>query len=169
MSLSTRTRSGAVVLAVLASGACAPNHGEEGSPMAADTARGIVEIVGAEPITSVRIATADGRLTLTGPDADGLRLAAGTEVWVAGTREAGDGFRIEAFAVRAIDGMAAVDGILELDGDAAVLVTRTGDRVRFAPAPAGLRPLEGRRVWIAGPAGGEPQAWGSLDRTHNHE
>jgi hypothetical protein len=137
--------------------------------MAADTARGVVEIVGAEPITQVRIATPDGRLTLTGPGADELRLAAGTEIWVAGTREEGDGFRIEAFAIRAVDGMAAVDGFLELDGDDAVLLTRTGDRVRFTPAPAGVRQLEGRRIWIAGPAGGEPQAWGPLERTSDTE
>ncbi len=152
------------VTMMVAGSACAPNQTTEDGPVAADTARGIVEIAGAEPITHVRLRTPDRLVTITGPDADQLRLAQGVEVWVSGVREEAGQLRLEVYEVRAVDGMTATDGVLELDGDAAVLVTRTGERVRFSPAPPGLRQLEGRRVWVAAPPGAEPRSWGPLER-----
>lgn len=149
-------------LAVFA-GACAPNHAEESGPVAADTARGVIAVVGAEPLSRVALSTADGQLQLRGPVADTLRMASGIDVWVSGARDEDGTLRVEHYRVRSVDGVPATDGVLELDGDAAVLVTTTGERVRFSPAPAGLRHLEGRRVWIAAPPGSEPQAWGVLD------
>lgn len=149
---------------LLAMGACTPNQVEEGGPMAADTARGVVEVAGAEPITHVRLRTPDSLVPLAGDGADHLRRAAGLEVWVAGSRDEGGRLRVETFAVRALDGAEAVDGTLELDGEAAIIVTRAGERVRFTPAPPGLRALEGRHVWVAAPPGSEPRAWGLLER-----
>lgn len=132
--------------------------------MAADTARGTVEIVGAEPMSWVSLRTEDGPVHLDGPAAESLRRASGAEVWVSGSRGEDGRLQIEAFRVRSVDGVEATDGILEVDGDAVVLVTADGDRVRYAPAAAGLRALEGHRVWIAGQPGGEPRSWGLLDR-----
>lgn len=150
-------------LAALGATACGPNQHAEAGPMAADTARGLVAVVGADPATRVVMRTPDGDLPLTGEHAAALRRAAGIEVWAAGRRAADGALEVEAYRVRSADGLEAVDGVLEMDGDAAVLVTPAGDRIRYTPVPPGLRPLEGRRVWIAGPPGGEPQAWGSLD------
>lgn len=149
---------------IVAAGACAPNdHDGEAGPMAADTARGVIAITGAEPITGVSLRTPDGVVSLTGPAAETLRQASGVEVQVAGALEADGALRVESYRVRSVDGVAAADGILELDRDAAVLVTPDGGRIRFAPAPERLRALEGRRVWIAGPPDGEPRSWGLLE------
>lgn len=149
--------------AALGASACGTNqqHGE--GPMAADTARGIVEVAGAEPVTSVVLRTPRGDLRLVGPRAESLRRASGAEVWVSGTRGDDGSLTIDAYRVRSVDGVEAADGVLELDGDAAVLVTPTGERVRYATAPAGLRSLIGQRVWITGRAGGEPRSWGALE------
>jgi hypothetical protein len=149
--------------AVVTVSACGPNHQTGDGPMAADTVRGIVEVAGAEPLTRVVLRTPDGDLPLTGEPSDALRRASGVEVWVAGRRAEDGSLAVEAYRIRAVDGVAATDGVLELDGDAAVLVTHDGERVRYAPAPPALRALVGQRVWIAGRAGGEPQAWGTLD------
>jgi hypothetical protein len=132
--------------------------------MAADTARGIVEVVGAEPMSWVSLRTDAGPVQIEGAAAESLRWASGAEVWVSGSRGEDGRFLVEAFRVRSVDGVEATDGVLEVDGDAAVLVTADGDRVRYAPAAAGLRALEGHHVWIAGRPGGEPRSWGLLDR-----
>jgi hypothetical protein len=149
---------------VVTAGACgANNHHEEAGPMAADTARGIVEVVGADPMSWVSLRTGDGPIQVDGAAAESLRRASGAEVWVSGSRGEDGRLRVESFRVRSVDGVAATDGILEVDGDAVVLVTSDGERVRYAPASAGLRALEGRRVWIAGEPGGEPRSWGALE------
>lgn len=148
---------------VMLAGACGTNHNEEAAPMAADTARGIVLVVGAEPLSWVALQTPEGQLSLSGELAESLRHAAGVEVWISGARADDGVVRVDAYRIRAVDGVTAVDGVLEVDGDDAVLLTASGERVRYAPAPAGLRALEGRRVWISGPAGGEPVSWGALD------
>jgi hypothetical protein len=132
--------------------------------MAADTARGIVEVVGAEPMSWVSLRTDDGPVQLDGDATASLRRASGAEVWVSGSLGEDGRLRVESFRVRSVDGVAAIDGILEVDGDAVVLVTADGERVRYAPTAAGLRALEGRRVWIAGEPGGEPRSWGALER-----
>jgi hypothetical protein len=150
---------------VLLAAACGTNnHHPEAGPMAADTARGTVGIVGAEPMSWVSLRTEDGPVHLHGAAAESLRRASGAEVWVSGSRGEDGRLQIEAFRVRSVDGVEATGGILEVDGDAVVLVTADGDRVRYAPAAAGLRTLEGHGVWIAGRPGGEPRSWGLLDR-----
>jgi hypothetical protein len=142
---------------------CAAGHNDEAGPMATDTARGIVAVVGAEPITHVVLRVPEGDLRLTGEAEAALRRAAGAEVWVAGRTTEDGGLVVDAFRVRASGGVEAADGVLELDGGTAVLVTSAGERLRYGPAPAGLRRLEGRHVWIAGTPGAEPQSWGVLE------
>lgn len=155
--------------------ACAANHADQGdhaagatsdgaTALATDTARGIVAIAGADPLTRVVVRGADGRDTeVRGPLADTLRQAIGLDVLVAG-RAAGDGIEAAGFRVRGLDGLTAADGRLELDGDGVVLVTVDGSRLRYPAAPEALRQLAGRRVWIAGAPGSEPQHWGALER-----
>jgi hypothetical protein len=156
----------AILLAVAAAGpapACGPNHPPGGGPLAGDTARGVVEVVGAEPLTRVVLRSRAGDLPLTGAPAGTLRRASGVDVWVAGTRTADGSLDVHRFRVRSVDGQEAADGVLELEGGMAVLVTATGDRTRYSSVPAGLRPMEGQRVWIVGSPGGHPMAWGLLD------
>jgi hypothetical protein len=142
--------------------ACGANQQQGHAPLPTDTLRGMVEVAGADPFRMVVLRTAAGDLRLTGPAAEGLARASGAEVWVAGTRTDDGALAVEAYRVRAVGGMEAADGVLELDGEAAVLVTPAG-RLRYGPAPAGLRALVGHRVWIAGPTGEEPRSWGVLE------
>jgi hypothetical protein len=145
-------------------GACGTNnHHEEAGPMAADTARGIVEVVGAEPMSWVSLRTDTGPVQVEGAAAESLRRASGVEVWVSGSRGEDGRFLVEAFRVRSVDGVEATDGVLQVDGDGIVLVTTEGERLPFTPVPTGLRALEGRRVWVAGRPGAEPRSWGALE------
>ena len=140
-----------------------------GLDLPADTASGVVAILGADPATMVAIQTldADGRVIASrgvdGAVVDTLRALEGVRVWVAGTRR-GERLDVVAFRVRGLGDLPAADGVLERDGDVAVLRTPDGDRIRYTPAPPSLLALVGRRVWIAGPAGGEPSQWGLLER-----
>ncbi|MBI4540113.1 MAG: hypothetical protein HY704_11465 [Gemmatimonadetes bacterium] len=134
----------------------------------ADTARGTIAVVGAIPYPSVVLEPSAGRfpLTLTGEHVASLEQLSGLEVWVAGTldpdrRE----LRATAFAVRAANGVPAVDGRLALAGDSLVLVTTDGARRRIRHPPAALRELVGAHVWIAGQPDAEPLAFGLIRRS----
>lgn len=148
------------------SGAGAPGAGAA-DDASLETATGVVAIVGSDPATTVTVQAREpgGRVTrstdLTGPVADTLRSMEGLEVEVRGARH-GRGLDVRSFRVRALGGLPAADGVLERDGDTAVLRTVDGERVRYAAAPPSLLALEGRRVWIAGKPGGPPQQWGLI-------
>lgn len=144
--------------------ACGGATGEADGPgagTAPDTVRGTVAVVGADPATHVVVETDGGRLRVRGPAADGLRRVAGLDVRVDGRLD-GATLTATGFRVRELDSLPAADGVLEIDGDAAVLVTPSGERVRYSPVPAALRARAGARVWIAGRPGQEPQAWGLI-------
>lgn len=159
--------------AVLVALACGANHSAErdaagadrpgADRLAADTLTGVVAVTGADPLTRVvlRPTRSGAEVVLTGPVADTLRAAAGLELWVAGSR-AEDGLAVSDFRVRSVDGVPAADGRLELDGGAVVLVTRSGERLRYPSASPALRDLAGSHVWIAGAPGRAPQQWGVL-------
>jgi hypothetical protein len=149
-------------LAVLAglSGCGAPEAGHDG-PVAADTVRGTVRVVGADPATRVVVRTDGATVAVAGAAADALRRVNGLVVMVRG-RLADGRMDASAFRVREADGVPAADGVLEIDGRDAVLVTADGERLRFSPVPTALRARAGARVWIAGEVGAEPQAWGVI-------
>ena len=126
-----------------------------------DTVRGVVAVVGADPLTRVMIEADGRRLTVAGPAEDGLRRVHGLEVRVDGRIE-GSTLTAARFRVRALGELPAADGTLEVDGDTAVLVTPDGDRLSFGSAPPALRARAGARVWIAGHEGDAPQAWGVI-------
>lgn len=161
-----RTRTAAALLAAATlTLACGRNGGtrngktDSPAPATPDTLTGVVLVTGADPLTRVEIRTATGRVRLLGPVADSLRSVSRAEVAVVGRREAG-GFRVRMFRVLRVGDIPVTDGLLRLDGDAAVLVTPGGERVRFGTAPPALRSLAGRRVWIASPPGSAPSSWG---------
>lgn len=164
-------RGAAAALVAVAAAACGGNHAPRGdAPLpaagsgagaATDSVRGVVRVTGADPLTRVELRTAAGEgMTVRGAEA--LRGAAGLEVVIHGARTAA-AIEATSFRVVALDGTPAADGRLVLEGDAAVLVTAAGERLRYPAAPAALRALAGRHVWVAGEPGREPRQWGTLD------
>lgn len=136
----------------------------------ADTVRGLVTIVGSEPLTTVQLTTTDGRgWQLVGDSLAVLRAAAGLEVMVRGTVLAPDRdshpratLQVTRFLVRGADGVAAVDGTLERDNTGFALRLADGRRAALAAVPTTLREQIGARIWWAGPLDGAPNAYGVL-------
>jgi hypothetical protein len=130
---------------------------------ASDTARGIVAVVGAVPITQVVLRPSFGRpITLTGALAREIGVASGADVWVRGQRVDARTIEVESYAVRSVDGVTAITGTLAADGDRLVLVTDDGRRHPIARPPAPLREHVGARVWISGDLGSTINAYGVL-------
>lgn len=129
--------------------------------VAPDTVRGVVSEVGSQPMTSVVVQpAAGGAVTIRGSLAREIARAAGAEVWVAGTRDARV-LEAAAYAVRRVDGEAAVDGVLARDGDRLVLVTPAGRHPIARPLQA-FRGMIGARVWLVGPLDGTITSYGVL-------
>ncbi|HSH46661.1 MAG TPA: hypothetical protein VK966_12525, partial [Longimicrobiales bacterium] len=111
-----------------------------GEAAAADTLRGEVAVVGADPLPRVVLRPASGdpaaEVWLTGPVADTLRSLTGVEVMVRlprpvpATTGVAEALQPTAFRVRALEDAPAVDGVLEVDGDIAILATASGERLR---------------------------------------
>jgi hypothetical protein len=133
---------------------------------AADTVRGRVAVVGASPLTQVVVTTSGGQTPLSGPLAAEIGQAAGADVWVQGRRD-GSSIVAARYAVRSVDGVPAVDGVLSLEGDLLVLTTAGGRRVELREAPAALRAHSGGRVWISGPPPSRIVAFGVLSHHHH--
>jgi hypothetical protein len=148
----------------LAASGCArngPGTSTAGS-QAADTLRGIVRIVGAEPATSITIdAGAGGTVVVTG-ERSVLEQLSGIEVTVWGERQSQDRFSAARVAVRAVAGVTAVEGVLQRDGDRYVLVTADGLRLPVPHLPEELRSRVGVRMWVAGPLDRPPDAYGVI-------
>lgn len=140
----------------------------------ADSLRGIVQLVGTEPgvVTLVRVGAGGTPLAvLDGGDA-ALRAAAGLEVVVYGARGGTSdalpvktpAFGVRRFAVRAVDGAAAVDGVLVRDGATLMLQFADGTRAPLVAPPLAFRELVGARVYWVGPLDVAPRAYGILAR-----
>lgn len=165
-----------MVVALLLAGCAvftgAPRHPAAGSSAlvgnldrggAIDSLRGTVAVVGAEPLTRVVLQSVAGeQLQIEGRAATLLRRLDGIDVLVGG-RFARGRLQVGSFRVVGANGRPAADGVLALEGTAAVLVGANGVRLHFTPAPLTLRDHVGSRVWIAGVPGGEPEAWGVID------
>jgi hypothetical protein len=150
--------------------ACAPAAPEgQGSapagaaPVAEDTLRGIVQVVGSEPATTVELEPAGGGtpVVLEG-DRRVLDRLAGLEVAVRGERVAGGRLRVTRTEVRAANGIPAVDGVLARDAGRDVLLLRDGSRRAIARLPEALRGRTGARVWLAGPLDGDIDSFGII-------
>lgn len=124
-----------------------PNPGAATS----DTLRGAVLEVGAAPATQIAIRPAGGgQIFVTGSQADALRRVTGAEVWASGTR-AGSRMEVTRFVVRAVDGVAAIDGRLVADAAGGIaIVDGNGKRHALTNPPEALRAQVGARVWISG-------------------
>ncbi len=128
----------------------------------ADSLRGIVDLVGSDPgMTLVLRMDGDTRaVTLTG-DARVPRSLTGLEVAVWGAPERPGVFRVDRVAVRAADGIPAVDGVLARRGAGWVLETADGRRLPVPRLPEALAGQAGARVWFAGPLE-RPESFGVI-------
>ena len=144
-------------------------------PPVRDTLRGIVAITGSEPLTMVQLTTADGSgWQLVGESLPVLRAAAGLEVMVRGVVLAPDGgarpvarfsaneFAVREFVVRRVNGVVAVDGVLERAGAGFALRLADGRLLTLTDLPVTLRDRIGGRIWWAGPLDRAPNAYGIL-------
>ena len=124
--------------------------------------RGTVTVVGNAPVTQVKLRTVNGGdRTLTGPESGSLRRVAGLEVKLSGTTAAGGELSVRDFTVLSADGQAALDGMLEREGNAVYLRTAAG-RVRLGNPPAALVTLAGARVWLTGSPERGPNTFGII-------
>lgn len=128
----------------------------------ADSLRGTIEVVGSEPATSIALLMDGGRraVTLLGERPLLDRLSA-LEVTVWGDPVRPGVFRVDRFAVRAADGIAAVDGVLAQERGGWALVTADGRHHPISRLPEALAGMEGARVWIAGSIG-RPDTFGII-------
>lgn len=139
------------------------------APVREDSVRGVVHVVGAEPgYLSLRPGSG-GAMDLMGEDLAALRSADGLEVALfgqfgppSGVTMSTAGFVITRFAVRAADGDAAIDGVLERSGEGFVLRLADGARLPLASVPEPLRTATGMRIFWVGPLDSAPRAYGVL-------
>jgi hypothetical protein len=136
------------------------------SASTSDTIRGRAAVVGAAPLTQVVVTTSGGQTPVTGPLAAEIGQASGAEVWVQGRRD-GSSIVASRYAVRAVDGIPAVDGVLSQEGDLLLLTTADGRRIELRDAPAALRAHSGGRVWVSGPPPSRIVAFGVLSHHHH--
>lgn len=150
----------ALALAACARGSAAPAGG--GDVAQRDTLRGTLRITGSEPGVVYVVVDAAARSTELEGDRALLERLAGLEVAVEGEAVAGVPFRVVRVAVRAVEGVAAVDGVLAREGGRDVLVMHDGTRRPVARLPQALRGRTGARVWLAGPLEGDIDSFGVI-------
>ena len=133
-----------------------------------DSVRGIVERVGSDPTTLLVVRGTDGAacaLHMTAPPAfEGLEVTLwGRRDLTSATMMPGVScsFAAERYAVRAVDGIAAVDGMLRIAGSSYAIETE-GARRPLRDVPATLRTQVGARIYWAGPLDRAPAAYGVL-------
>jgi len=117
----------------------------------ADSVRGVVTLVGAEPARQVVLRVDGNDVSLSGMATSGLGRLAGTEVMVRGVKITPRDIVVSDYVVRASDGVPAWDGTLEEDG--ALRLTDGSGRKWLPSVPAALRGMVGARVWVAFKAG----------------
>jgi hypothetical protein len=156
--------------------ACRHHAPEPSVPGVPDTTRGIVRVVGSEPLSHVILARAvQPTLAIAeGPQRELLRGLAGVEVMLSGTltdekdmtaRPGGAPvFRVDSFEVRAVEGLAAHDGVLETSDGVMNLRLASGERLAVRYLPSSLRGLHGARVYLVGPLDRAPAAYGIIAR-----
>lgn len=122
---------------------------------AADTARGIVAVVGTSNESRVVLRPARGGrpVTLIGPMARNMGRLSGADVWAVGTGDEHGQLRVSRYVVRSVDGTAALDGTLIVRGERLYVVTRDGEQHLIENPPAALKDQVGARVWVTGAKG----------------
>lgn len=164
---------GAVPVSGIPSGT---SRGTASGTAPSDTARGILHTVGAAPLTHVVLVRANGEtLALASSDSVvmmSLAAADGLEIMILGARTAERVmdmaptgtrlFQVRQFAVRAVDGVSARDGVLRRSRGSWYLETSPGAHEPIVDLPVALRSQEGARVFLAGDPTHAPQSFGVL-------
>ena len=128
----------------------------------ADTIVGRVSEVGAEPATWLSLQPSGGAtaVKLSG-GVNPLRSIGGAEVWVSGARQS-DGFRVDAFEVRRVNGELVDDGVVVVEPDRVDIRMRTGARRAVPNAPTAMRGMAGARIWVTRPAANRAPSYGVI-------
>jgi hypothetical protein len=126
-----------------------------------DTVRGRVSITGPAPAQHIVLVTAAGPVSLAG-ERQVLEQLSGVEVTLWGRADAGGLFHVGRVAVRAAEGIPAVDGVLRREGGQFLLQLADGSRLQLRHVPPELQPLVGTRVWFAGPLDRPPELYGVI-------
>ena len=135
-----------------------------------DTARGVVRILGTVADSRVVVHSPTGPVAVIGPLAPTIAALQEMDVWVQGPLSVAVGRaipprQIEArqFAVRAVNGVAALDGTLREESGGLVLVGAAGGRTILGTPPPALRARVGNRVWVTRDASGAVTAFGVIE------
>ena len=142
-----------------------------------DTARGVIAVVGNEPVSAVMLTltSAEATLVLVGePSVNQLRKLAATEVTISGRRTSEVDrtasprgslvFRVQRFLVRAVDGTPAEDGELRSTAAGFVLRRVDGSELKLSALPPALESRVGARIFLAGALDRAPVAYGVIAR-----
>ena len=131
---------------------------------AADSARGIVAVVGTSFESRVVLRPAGGGrpVTLIGPLSRNMGRLSGADVWAIGTGDDHGQLRVSRYVVRSVDGNLALDGTLIARGAQLYVVTRDGEQHAIENAPASLKDHVGARVWVTG-GGKGPVVYGVIE------
>lgn len=143
--------------------------------MARDSVRGVLSVVGPEPLTALLLTPTSGgaAVAIEGSQALVMRGLSHLEVTAMGrmtSRRSASSpmssvFEADTFVVRASDRVEAHDGLIARDGDRFLLVS--GDsRTAAAFLPVGLRSRLGARVYLVGPLNRPPVAYGVIEAPH---
>jgi hypothetical protein len=148
----------------------ASESGDDSAAVVRDSVRGVLSVVGAEPLTALLLTPARGAaVAIEGSQAVVMRGLSRLEVTAMGrmtTRRSSSSpmsyvFEADTFVVRAADRVVAYDGIVVQAADGFYLVS--GDsRVSVAYLPAALRDRLGARVFVVGPLDRAPIAYGTI-------
>lgn len=129
-----------------------------------DTLRGIVTLIGSEPAKQVVLRTnsVTAPVALSGMVTSGLARLAGTEIVVRGVKVTPRDWVVTSYVVRAMNGIPAWDGVLEVANSSWTLrLTETGLSKRVANVPAALKASVGARIWVTMNTGSStPLAYG---------
>jgi len=127
-----------------------------------DSLTGIVSITGTsfEQRLVLRSGTTSTLLSAATSDSAALSRLCGVEVLVVGRKD-GNRFRVEHFTALRVADLPVVDGIVRTYGDRVVVETARGPLPLGNP-PAGLRALNGARVWIGGSLATGPNTYGLI-------
>lgn len=166
-----------LVAAACAVGASACHHRAPAAPLAAgpaavDSVRGTVQRAGSDPRAQWVVEASGGMVCVLSAGADvPLDALDGLEAALWGARTDGAAtmvpgaqcmLAVTRFAVRAVHGIGAVDGVLRADGASFVLERASGARDALRDVPPRLSAQVGARIFWAGPLDRAPQAYGVL-------
>ncbi len=159
-----------------AGAADASSDSASASAIRADSVRGVLSLVGSEPLPVLLLSpTASSGMdtvVLVGALSSTLRNVVGLDIVVAGRRtgervpgviaRGAMSLDVRQFIVRAADGVATHDGVLARRDSLYLLRDADGIEHALPSLPASLRRMLGARVWLAGPLAASPTSYGVI-------